>query len=301
MSELWPRVWSVGTFDGVHRGHQALLHRAAVLAHGWGEAFGVVTFDPPPAAVLRGPDTVWELTPLAEKVRRLGALDVPRVEVLAFTPAFAARSAEEFAEEVLGRQLKARALVEGYNFTYGRGGLGTVETLTQWGRRRGVEVVTVGPVLHQGAAISSSRIRQAIRAGDLALAAALLGRPYSASGAVVHGDGRGRALGFPTANLALEPRKAMPPFGVYAGRAQVAGTSRPAVANWGLRPMYAVDRPLLEVHLLEGGADLYGTPLEFEFHFYLRPERRFSGVEELRRAVTDDIAAARRLLAGAAS
>jgi riboflavin kinase/FMN adenylyltransferase len=300
MSERQPRVWVVGTFDGVHRGHQALLDRAREVAAALDETFGVVTFDPPPVAVLRGPEHVAELTPVEEKLWWLAQRDVPRVEVLAFTSEFAQVTAEAFEDEILAGRLQARAVIEGYNFTYGQGGRGTAATLAAWGRRRGVTVETVPPVTHGTEPISSSRIRQAVRAGDLPLAAAMLGRPYSLRGPVVHGDGRGREIGFPTANLVPPPTKVMPPYGVYAGRVRLSGeegTARMAVASWGLRPMFAVTTPLLEVHVPDLNDNLYGLPLLFEFHFYLRPEQRFADIGQLRRAIADDIAAARRLVA----
>jgi riboflavin kinase/FMN adenylyltransferase len=299
MKERKPRVWVVGTFDGVHRGHQALLERAREVAAALDEAYGVVTFDPPPVAVLRGPEHVAELTPAEEKLWWLAQRDVPAVEVLAFTPEFAQVTAEEFEEHVLARQLQARALIEGYNFTYGQGGRGTAATLAAWGRRRGVAVEAVPPVAHGGEPISSSRIRQAVRAGDLPLAAALLGRPYSLRATVVRGDGRGRDIGFPTANLVPPPTKVMPPYGVYAGRVRLEdgeSTSRLAVASWGVRPMFALATPLMEVHVPDFDENLYGRPLLFEFHFYLRPEQRFADIGQLRRAIAEDIAAARRLL-----
>lgn len=295
-------VVTMGTFDGVHRGHQGLLGRAEELAAMLATDWVVVTFDPPPSVVLRGEAAPLQLTPLEEKLWWLERWGVPAVAVIPFTPELAAWPGERFLDEVVAGRLHARAVVEGPNFSYGAGGRGNMDSLTAWGAAWGVQVESVGPVGapgSRGALLSSSRIRRAVGEQDLAAAAASLGRPYAAAGQVVPGDGRGRTIGVPTANLALPPEKLMPPAGVYAGWAWTAECRWAAVANFGWRPTFGGQVPRLEVHLLDAAPDLslYGMRLTMSLAVAVRPERRFDSAEALVAQIRDDIALVRALRA----
>ncbi len=292
-------VVTMGTFDGVHRGHQGLMARARELAATLGTDWLVVTFDPPPSEVLRGDAAPRQLTPIEEKLWWLERLRVPAVAVVPFTPELAAWPGERFLDEVVQERLHACAVIEGPNFTYGAGGRGNLDTLIRWGAGRGVRVERARPVSAEGALLSSSRIRAAVAAQDLAVVAASLGRPYSATGLVVPGDGRGRTIGVPTANLELAPKKLMPPAGVYAGWAWTAECRWPAVANFGWRPTFTGGDhvPRLEVHLLDAapGLDLYGVRLAMSLAVAVRPERRFATVEALVAQIQQDMALVREL------
>ncbi len=295
-------VITMGTFDGVHLGHQELLAQARHLAATLGTDWLVVTFDPPPSEVLRGDAAPLQLTPREEKLAWLERWGVPAAAVIPFTSELAGWPGERFLTEVVQERLHACAVVEGPNFTYGAGGRGNEDTLTRWGATAGVRVAIASPVRVVGAdgpLLSSSRIRAAVAAQDLPAAAASLGRPYAATGVVVPGDGRGRTIGVPTANLALAPRKLMPPGGVYAGWAWAEGGRWPAVANFGWRPTFGGQSPRLEIHLLDAAPslNLYGARLSMSLAVAVRPERRFEGVDTLRAQIQKDIALVRDLAA----
>ncbi len=287
----------MGTFDGVHRGHQRLLEHAAAWAGEQSADWLVVTFDPPPSVVLRGEAAPRSLTPLEEKLEWLDRWGVPGVAVIPFTPALAKWPGDMFLERVVQGQLHAAGIIEGPTFTYGAGGRGNLETLKAWGAANQVAVRVVPPVEVGGAVLSSSRIRAAVAAGDLAAAAAALGRPYAAAGVVEPGDGRGRTIGVPTANLALPAAKLMPPAGVYAGWAWAGNGRWLAVANFGSRPTFDGRGLRLEVHLLDAppALDLYGVRLSMSFGAALRPEQRFAGVDALAAQIRRDITSARAL------
>lgn len=303
---IGPAVATIGFFDGVHRGHERLLVRAAELARAGSMHAVAVTFWPRPEAVLRPDDLLTPLlTTLDEKLAifdRLGLLDA--VLVVPFTPALADLSPAAFLD-ALDAYIGARVLVEGTDFALGRHRAGDVEALRRLGAERGFEVETLDVRDDAGERISSTRIRQFVRAGDIAGAAALLGRRYVLAGEVVEGDRRGRLLGFPTANLTVDPLKVLPANGVYAVRARLPGegaAEHPAVCNIGVRPTFGGEpRLLVEVHLLDATIDLYGLPLAVELVARLRDERRFNGMDELKAQIGRDVEAARRLLAGGAS
>lgn len=290
-------VVTIGTFDGVHRGHQALLEAARAWAEQLSTPWMVVTFEPPPSVVLRGEAAPRLLTPLDEKLWWLERWGVPQVAVIPFTPAFSQWSGDEFLDREIGGRLQARAVVEGGTFTYGAGGLGNLDTLGAWGARHGVSVRVVPSVqvAPDAPPLSSSTIRALVADGQLDLAAAALGRPYAAHAEVVPGDGRGRTIGVPTANLWLPPEKLMPPVGVYAGWAWSGADRWPAVANYGFRPTFGGSAPRLEVHLLDTNQDLYGQKLGMSLGVWLRGEQRFSSVDALVAQIAEDCARARRL------
>lgn len=297
----WPRPSvAVGNFDGVHRGHQALVASAVTAAAASGGTAVVLTFDPHPARVIAPEAAPTALMTLGQKAATLVRLGVHTVAVLPFTPEVAAASPEDFAAHVLHRALGADAVVVGTNFRFGRGRAGDVGTLRRQGESLGFRVVEVPPVVVLGERVSSSRIREALARGDASAAAALLGRPHCIEGRVVPGDGRGRTIGVPTANL-QPANETLPALGVYAawcwpGLAP-AGTA--AVVNVGRRPTFGGGAVSVEAHLLDFAGDLYGQAMSLSFVSRLRGERTFPGPDALVAQIHEDIRAARHVLAGA--
>jgi riboflavin kinase/FMN adenylyltransferase len=302
-ANLGTTVVTIGNFDGVHLGHRAMLSRVAEIAAKLGRPAGAVTFVPHPAEVLRPGSQPRLLTGLRNKVTLLGDAGMDFVCVLPFTRATAARTAESFAEETLFAALRAEAVVVGTNFRFGHGAAGDVALLARLGRRHGVEVHGIELAEAGGAAVSSSRIRDALDAGDVAAAAAMLGRPYLLEGRVVRGEGRGRTIGVPTANLGLPRRLLVPATGVYAGHLGVGppdrpdGPSLPVVVNVGVNPTFGGTALKVEAHVLDADVELRGRRVCLRFTHRLRDERRFGGVDELVGQIRRDIDDARRLLA----
>ncbi len=313
------RLVAIGNFDGVHRGHQAVLDGAAREARSRGLEPLVLTFDPHPAAVIgRGAPAV--LTLPSRKIELIErAQPGVRVAVQRFDRAFASQSPEAFADRVLVRELSARLVIVGKNFRFGQGRAGDFDVLSALGAQLGFETRSHSLVGDDRGTFSSTRVREAIAAGDLDAASAVLGRPHAISGAVVRGDQRGRTIGFPTANLA-EVKEALPPFGVYAvavDRVMRSGDDRSAgstpdssaspprseaiaggVANIGVRPTVKEGAPpSIEVHLFDFDGDLYGAELRVHLLARLRGEQRFSGLDALRAQIVNDAAAARAVLA----
>jgi riboflavin kinase/FMN adenylyltransferase len=281
---------AVGNFDGVHRGHQALVAAAVSAAEAAAGTPVVLTFDPHPARVLTPGAAPSALMTLEQKAEALGRLGVRALAVLPFTAAVAAEGPGEFADSVLRRALGANTIVVGTNFRFGRGRAGDTGML----RGLGFTVVEVAPVVRGGARVSSSRIREALATGEVAEAAALLGRRYFVEGPVVSGDGRGRRLGIPTANVASR-NETLPALGVYAAWAWPAERSPavPAVVNVGRRPTFGGGDVSVEAHLLDYDGDLYGRTLTLAFAHRIRGERAFAGPEALVARIREDIAAAR--------
>jgi riboflavin kinase/FMN adenylyltransferase len=296
-------VVSVGVFDGVHLGHQAILAENVAHARALGSAPTVVTFRHHPKSVLlgRAPRTLTSLDHRLELFRRSR---ISRTVVLTFDEDLRRIPAEVFAREFLARKLGARRFVLGFDSKFGRDRQGTPEYMTELG----FDVVVVPKVIVSDRPVSSTAIREAVELGDLDGAARMLGRPVAVYGDVVKGDGRGRKIGFPTANLDLH-HELHPPPGVYACRARVLRRMDEspedgrclAVANIGNRPTFAKsdgskpEPPLVEVHLLDFSGDLYGEHLELEFLTLLREERRFPDLPSLQRAIAADIEQARAL------
>lgn len=295
----WPSpAVSVGNFDGVHRGHQALVAAAVADARSAGGTAAVLTFDPHPSRVL-SPDRAPEgLTTLEQKAEILAGYGVERLAVLPFTAELARWPAEEFARRVLQGALGARLVAVGTNFRFGRDRRGDVAALEACGKDLGFRVHALEPVFHEGAPISSSRIREALGRGAVAAAREMLGRRFFLDGTVVRGVGRGRTLGVPTANLAVV-NETVPGAGVYACWCRVPlpdGEPRPAVANVGHRPTFGGGARTVEAHLLDFEGDLYGRLARLEFGERLREERAFPGPEALKEQIRLDLAEARRLL-----
>jgi riboflavin kinase/FMN adenylyltransferase len=287
---------TVGNFDGVHQGHAALIAELRALAAEVGGPAVAVTFDPHPIALLAPERLQPLLTIPADRAELLQAAGADHVVILRTTPGLLQLEARAFLDGILGGRLGARALVEGFNFRFGRGRAGDTELLADWCRGRGVPLTVVPPFALDGAAVSSSRVRAALEAGDVAAAQRLLGRPYRVRGVVGTGQRRGRALGFPTANLE-RPATLVPGDGVYAVRAVLAdGSAWPGAANVGPNPTFGEQAHKLEVHLIGYAGDLYGQPLAVDFVARLRSTRPFAGVSDLVEQLRTDVAAAKRLV-----
>jgi riboflavin kinase/FMN adenylyltransferase len=298
---LSPGVVAIGNFDGVHRGHQAVIARAKALADERRRPCSVLTFEPHPADVFRGKPTIFRLTPMPAKavaLARLGTVDGMIVQ--SFDADFAALSAEDFVAEILVRRLGVAAVVVGYDFHFGRGRSGSPAFLAEAGRRQGFEVVVIDKITAdaQGdlAAVSSTTIRALLERGDVAAAALLLGRHYFVLGTVQHGQKLGRTLGFPTANLSLDPACSLA-HGIYAVRVAVDGVVYGGVASFGRRPTFDNGAALLESYLFDFSGDLYGRQIEVEFLAHIRGEEKFASAEALVARMTIDAAQARAVLA----
>lgn len=289
---------AIGNFDGVHVGHRALLDRARELATAHDARAVALTFDPHPSAVLSPKGAPPMVSSLARRLELMedAGLDVAIVEP--FTPELAKLSAHDFVEGVLFSSLRARAIVVGYDFRYGAGRAGTIDTLRAHAARAGVEVVVVSPVEVGGEVASSSRIRAYLQAGDLPGAERLLGRRWDIDGTVVHGAKRGRAIGIPTANIAPSSDLVIAP-GIYAVTlCPDGGTPLPAVASLGTNPTFVDQGSLtLEVHVLDWSGDLYDRTVRTTFVARLRDEEKYDSVEALVAQIHADIAAARVVLA----
>ena len=281
-----PRRVAVGTFDGVHLGHREVIRGADT----------VLTFDPHPATVVHPGSAPKLLTSLARKAELIAGLGVRELVIIPFDPAFASRSAQDFVDDVLVGRLGATHVRVGENFRFGHHAQGTPELLAR-DERFATTIVRLLEV--SGEVVSSSRIRALLAAGDVAAAAALLGAPFAVAGEVVHGDKRGRELGYPTANLVPDPAYAIPGHGVYATLAN----GIPAATNIGVRPTFVTGRgELIEAFLIDWSGDLYGTRLELTFVERLRGERRFDSVEELVEQMARDVQETRaRLLPSSAA
>ena len=290
-------VVTVGVFDGVHLAHQRLIRTVVDAARRLrGTAVGI-TFDPDPQAVLDPACAPAALMPLDARVERLQVLGLDWVWIIPFTRRFASMSAERFVRRILIERLRAAMLVVGESFFCGRDRGGDLKTLRAIGAMHGMQVVAVRQMRRGGRPISSSRIRRLIQRGRLAEARQLLGRPPALHGVVVSGAGRGRALGFPTANLRLAPQ-ILPPTGVYAVAVERLDSHRrwPGVMNFGVRPTFGPGPLVCEVHVLGFAGALRGRPLAVSLVARLRGERRFPHPDALRRQVRRDLSRTRRLL-----
>jgi riboflavin kinase/FMN adenylyltransferase len=291
-------VVTVGTFDGVHLGHVDLLGQLVARARDRGCPSVVVTFEPHPLEIIRPAEAPRRLTMPDEKLERLVACGVHYVVVLPFTAALAALDATAFVDDILRARYGLAELLVGHDHGFGKGRLGDAETVRRLGDARGFDVRVLEPVQgSDGVPVSSTRIRTAIGAGDLATAAAALGRPYSVSGVVVGGDRRGRMLGFPTLNVAPpSPRKLLPPDGVYAVRVQTPRGTFGGMLNLGGRPTFGDPSRRLEAHLFDTDGDWYGSRVRIDLVARLRATRAFDGAEALRAQLGRDEASARRAL-----
>jgi riboflavin kinase / FMN adenylyltransferase len=281
---------ALGNFDGVHLGHRALFKEASERGRP-----GALTFEPHPGKVLQPELAPRLITPLPRKLQLMEAAGLEVVVVLPFTVAFARTPARDF-EALLFDRAGVRAVVVGRDYTYGAQRAGTVVTLGEAALRRGAVVALVEPVTVGGVVASSSRIREYILEGRVSAARALLGRPFDLDGVVVKGDGRGRSIGWPTANVDTHG-ELLPGSGVYAVRVRAAEGWRGGAANIGTKPTFGGSAVTVEVHLLDWSGDLYGQEVRVEFLERLRPERRFASVSELTAQIQRDVEEARVVLA----
>ena len=291
-------VVALGNFDGVHRGHQALIAEARAIAHETGRPLAALVFEPYPREFFRPKDEPFRLTPFRAKTRLLQEMGIEILIVLAFDAKMAGRLAQDFVMDVLSRELQVSHIVVGEDFRFGKGRGGDVATLGYMGEMEGFGVTIFKAVAQDSEKISSSKVRAALKAGRPDEAAHLLGHWWSVQSHVASGDRRGRELGYPTANLRLE-HTLHPAFGVYAVRARIAGETQihDGVANFGIRPMFLLPAPLMEVHLFDFSGDLYGEILTVELIAYLRGEMTFASLDALKVQMAADSEQARRILA----
>ncbi len=289
-------VVTLGTFDGMHLGHQALIARTRALARERGARAMMLTFEPMPREFLQADSAPARLTNFRERWRLAAASGLDALCVLRFDARLRGVSSEAFAQR-LAAAFGAATFVVGHDFRFGQGGAGTPEGLTGFGRHLGFDVEIVELVKGEGARVSSTAVRASLAAGNFSHAARLLGRPYSMRGRVVRGEQLGRTLGFPTANLRLKRRRS-PLGGIFAVRVQgVAARPWPGVASLGTRPTVGGVEPWLETFLFDFAADLYGREIEVEFVAKIRDEARFATLDAMVARMHDDVGEARRLLA----
>jgi len=299
-------VATVGTFDGIHRGHRAVLSEVVRRGRAAGRASVLVTFDPHPLEVVNPTAAPRLLTLPDEKRALVAALGIERVEVIAFTTELARLGPEDFVRDVLRARFGMEELVLGYDHGFGRGRSGDVELVRRLGREDGFAVEVVAAVTDNGQPISSSLIRTAVAHGDLGSAARGLGRPYSLRGTVERGAGRGRTIGVPTINLTSpDPRKLLPPDGVYAVRVRLPGKgegekeqAHGGMMNQGARPTFGVHARGLEIHLFDYDGDLYGATVTVEWVDRLRDTQTFPSRQALVDQIERDAVAARSILNG---
>jgi riboflavin kinase / FMN adenylyltransferase len=301
---------AIGKWDGVHLAHQSIISVLVAEARAEGGQALVMGFHPLPMAVLRPNQAPPMLQTLEERAEVLAAMGVDVHLAMPFSPTFSAMPPEEFVRNVLVGELEARQVMVGFNFTFGRGGSGTAETLTRLCEPHGIPVRVFPPVRFDGESVSSTEVRFSVASGDMERATRLLGRPFALSAIVVEGDKRGRQIGYPTANLDLAPGRQLPAAGVYVARATVleqpgrcgslpcrveprSGPTFGAMLNLGWRPTFQGRDLRCEVHLLDFSGDLYGKELRVEFLQRLRGEQAFQGIGALKAQLAQDEAGAR--------
>ena len=293
-----PCVLTIGNFDGVHRGHQAMLSALSALAREHGVAARLLTFEPHPVEFLSPNEAPPRLLRFREKVVALSRYGITNITCARFGETLSRFDPETFVEDVLFNGLAVRHVLVGDDFRFGHRGAGNFETLSRAGERFGFGVSRVDTVQHDGARVSSTRVREALAAGELALAGSLLGRPYAVCGRVRMGQQLGRTIGFPTANIACG-RNRFAPAGVFAVRVRTHdGTQWRGVANVGRRPTVDGTEERLEVHLFDVSDDLYGQELEVVFEQRIRGEQKFPNLDALKAQIAADADAARRYFDG---
>ncbi|HWL47048.1 MAG TPA: bifunctional riboflavin kinase/FAD synthetase [Sphingomonadaceae bacterium] len=290
-------VIALGNFDGFHRGHQAVVARALAQARRRDRPLIVATFDPHPVRFFHPETPPFRLTTLDQRERLFAEAGADAMLVFDFNADLAAATPEDFMAERIVRRTGAVALVTGQDFTFGHGRAGNVVTLARLAGPHRIDTEAVGAVADSGGVVSSSRVRDAVAAGDCATAARLLTRPFTIEGVVRHGDQLGRQMGFPTANLLLNGY-IRPAYGIYAVRGRLPdGRLLDGAANLGLRPSFDPPKELLEPYFFDFSGDLYGQTIAVELHAYLRPELRFDGLDALKAQIALDCEEARALLA----
>ena len=289
---------TIGNFDGVHRGHQAMLALLRNEARHRGVPACVLTFEPHPRAFFQPDRSLFRLTPETAKLELLAAAGLDGAVVMTFGAALAKVTAEDFVADILLRRLAIAGAVAGADFHFGKGRQGTPDFLRQEGKLRGFAVDLIPPFLVDGKPVSSSAIRESLSRGEVERASALLGYPWFVSGKVIHGEKRGRDLGFPTANIALDPACALA-HGIYAVRVLAKGAIHDGVASFGRRPTFGEGAPLLEIHLFDFSGDVYDEEIVAAFIGWIRPELKFDAVGDLVQRMNEDSALARENLARA--
>ncbi|HET7314734.1 bifunctional riboflavin kinase/FAD synthetase [Salinisphaera sp.] len=294
-------VLTIGNFDGLHRGHQAVIERARERAAELGLPAALMTFDPTPRAFFLPHDPPPRLSSLREKMEDAACFGIDVFVRARFDRAFAKLSPEAFLDDLIERRLGARAILVGRDFRFGHRRAGGIHTLERFADRRGVELLPVPDVYVDGDRVSSTRVRECLNEGDVPGAARLLGRAYRVTGRVIGGERLGRTLGFPTANLRLE-RPAALRYGVYAVRVRLAdGSEHAGAASFGVRPTVNGRDELLETYLLDFSGDLYGRRIDVFFDHFVRAEAHYDSLEALTRQMHTDVAEVRRLLANTSS
>lgn len=290
---------TVGTFDGLHIGHRAVVERLRSAADAIDGVSVVVTFDPHPRTVISPESAPKLLTTLEERSDAFDRMGVDVLAVVPFTTELRALSPEQFVDQYLVSYLNVETIVVGYDHGFGKDRSGDIETIQKLADARDFNVVSLPPTLLDGEPVSSTRVRGHVDLGEMEAAARLLGDGYPVSGIVERGDGRGRTIGFPTANLRLEAEKLLPPDGVYAGWVRGRNDNdRRAVVNLGTRPTFESQHRQFEVHILDHKEDLYGERLTVDLSTWLRAEQKFENVEALKSQINADIEEARRRLDG---
>jgi riboflavin kinase/FMN adenylyltransferase len=291
-----PIFAAIGVFDGVHLGHQAVISTSAEHAKRAGGTPVVITFDPHPVKVLRPEKAPHLLTATQHKIALIRDLGVEHLLVIHFDREFAATPPEQFVAQLVAHSKPLRQICVGHEWSFGKNRGGNLDLLTKLGAASGFEVIGIKPVTVNGAVVSSTAIRRAVEAGDFDKATEMLGREYTILGTVKKGAQLGRELGFPTANLSAHSEQ-FPPNGVYAAEARLNGATLRGVVNLGYRPTIESARPerLLELHLFDLHADIYGEDVEVRFLRYLRPEQKFASLEELKAQIARDVEQARQV------
>jgi riboflavin kinase/FMN adenylyltransferase len=294
-----PLFLAIGVFDGVHRGHQAVISTSTEHAQSAKGTPVVVTFDPHPMKVLRPSEAPHLLTATQHKISLIRDLGVRHLLVIKFDKAFAATAPEDFVQHLVTHSKPLREICVGHEWSFGKGRRGNLALLRKLGAQFDFEVIGIPAVtLRNGEIVSSTAIRHAIEAGDLMKAANMLGREYTILGTVVRGDHFGKKIGFPTANLSAHSEQ-FPPNGVYFAQATLDGVVYPGVINLGYRPTVSSGKSerVLEIHLLDFDHDIYGKDIEVRFVRYLRPEQKFENVDALAQQIELDVQQARKLCA----
>jgi riboflavin kinase/FMN adenylyltransferase len=289
---------AIGNFDGVHRGHRAVIDAAIAHAKKDKRPAVALTFEPHPRAFFQPDRPLFRLTPEAAKLKLLAAAGLDGAVVMNFGAALAKVTAEDFVADILVRRLAIAGAVAGADFHFGKSRQGTPAFLRQEGKRLGFAVDLVPPFLVDGAPVSSSAIRESLSRGEVERASALLGYPWFVRGKVAHGEARGRELGFPTANITLDPASTLA-HGIYAVRVLAKGAIHDGVASFGRRPTFGEGAPLLEIHLFDFSGDLYDEEVAVAFFAWIRPELKFEAAGDLVQRMNEDSGIARKKLARA--
>ena len=291
-----PLFLAIGVFDGVHRGHQAVISTSADHARVANGTPVVVTFDPHPEKILRPQAAPHLLSATKHKIALIRALGVEHLLIITFDKQFAATEPEDFVAQLVNHSKPLREICVGHEWSFGKNRRGNLDLLKGLGAKSSFDVVGIPPVKINGAVVSSTAIRQAVEKGDLAKAAEMLGREYTILGTVTHGDNLGKKIGFPTANLSAHSEQ-FPPNGVYAAKARVDGELYRGVINLGVRPTVSggkVER-VLEIYLFDFNRDIYGHDVEVHFLKFLRPEKKFENLDALVQQIRQDVQQAREI------